>query len=499
MPRLLLVDDNPSIHKIAETLLATGPVELVCVDSAAAALARVERGEHFDVALLDTSMAGMDGWGLLAKLRELPATAQMPIAMMAGVLDTVDPERVKNAPIQGFLKKPVELRDLGERVLRLAETPVPPPPEPVAPEPPEPVVPTPPPPSPYATMPATRLDDLPEFRQERTKEAPAAVAPEEDVLELTEEDLYPAAEPEEPREETLDLEELDLEGLQALAPQLAAPPAEAFEATPPTPDVTPQEWAWQEASLDAVATLDRLPEVPAEEPGPSAPVPEVEFPDLGAPLEPLMDISSLGNLPAIEEAAVPDSELVTAPEMDLSGLLESPESATPFAPALAAAEEPLDWADESESMLAAVEAPGPADLVPQPDEELDVLDLPAPEEAPAPVTLLAEPAEGPELPVIESFLVPELELQAPSPVEAALAEVALEPVPAPVEAPVATSVPAPTPAPAIDAKDLLASLTGDPALMDALAKAVVARLGDQVLREIAWEVMPELAERLPRS
>jgi hypothetical protein len=32
--------------------------------------------------------------------------------------------------------------------------------------------------------------------------------------------------------------------------------------------------------------------------------------------------------------------------------------------------------------------------------------------------------------------------------------------------------------------------------MDRLAKALVARLGDQVLREIAWEVMPELAERL---
>ena len=35
--------------------------------------------------------------------------------------------------------------------------------------------------------------------------------------------------------------------------------------------------------------------------------------------------------------------------------------------------------------------------------------------------------------------------------------------------------------------------------MDRLAKAVVARLGDQALREIAWEIMPELAERLRRK
>ena len=39
MPRLLLVDDNPSIHRIAESLLAPTDVELVCVDSAAEARA----------------------------------------------------------------------------------------------------------------------------------------------------------------------------------------------------------------------------------------------------------------------------------------------------------------------------------------------------------------------------------------------------------------------------------------------------------------------------
>jgi hypothetical protein len=49
-----------------------------------------------------------------------------------------------------------------------------------------------------------------------------------------------------------------------------------------------------------------------------------------------------------------------------------------------------------------------------------------------------------------------------------------------------------------DAAALVQVLMSDPAVMDALAKAVVARLGDQALREIAWELMPELAEKLPR-
>ena len=55
------------------------------------------------------------------------------------------------------------------------------------------------------------------------------------------------------------------------------------------------------------------------------------------------------------------------------------------------------------------------------------------------------------------------------------------------------------PAITLASQDLLNAMMADPVMMDALAKAVVARLGDQVLREIAWEVIPELAERFPHA
>jgi CheY-like chemotaxis protein len=162
MPRLLLVDDNPSIHRIAESLLAPTDVELVCVASAAEALDRIERGERFDVALIDTAMPGMDGWTLLSRFRDMEETVGMPIALMAGVLDPVDPSKLAKAPIQGFLKKPIELRELGDRVKALLATPV--------------VV----SPSPFSTVPAIPVKDLlkrgeetlPEFRPEPA-EAPA--------------------------------------------------------------------------------------------------------------------------------------------------------------------------------------------------------------------------------------------------------------------------------------------------------------------------------------
>jgi hypothetical protein len=86
-----------------------------------------------------------------------------------------------------------------------------------------------------------------------------------------------------------------------------------------------------------------------------------------------------------------------------------------------------------------------------------------------------------------------------------------EPTPdTPIPAPQAETSPAPPAAtgqaPAVpgqvvsseQAQALVQALLADPVLVDALVKAVVARMGDQVLREIAWEVMPDLAGRLQR-
>jgi CheY-like chemotaxis protein len=514
MPRLLLVDDNPSIHKIAETLLATSPIELVCVDSAAAALERIEKSEHFDVALVDTSMAGMDGWGLLARLREHPATARMPIAMMAGVLDTVDPERIKAAPIQGFLKKPVELRELGERVARLMETPVvlpepvpeppaaelpPPVPEPAAPEPPV-QVPPPVPVSSFATMPATRLDDLPEYRLKE-----AARAAEADILDLTEEDLFPAGQPEPAPvpEETLDLEELDLDSLRGLSvPEpVAAEPAPiepaaaeplvaqdlfALEPGKEPSEPTPSILALPAEDLGAVPTLDRLPagEAPAE----------VELPDLGVPAEELVDITTLEQLPEIGDL-VPAGE-AESPEISLAELLEEPSGTMAFTPPLPPLGESLDWSDESESLLPLVEAPAPS-------LQAEPLSLPVEETASAPTPLAEIPEPSvpfePETFAVTPAMVPEapiVPVPAQETTEAIVASAARETAEAPAEAPASHLEAA---VPAAGSREALEALMADPVLMDALAKAVVARLGEQALREIAWEVMPELAERFPRS
>ena len=263
MPRLLLVDDNPSIHRIAESLLAPTDVELVCVDSAAEALDRIGQGERFDVALVDTAMPGMDGWTLLERLRAMEATAQMPIALMAGVLDPVDPAKLARASIQGFLKKPIELRELGDRVKALLATPVPPPAL-----------------SPFATAPAMPAKDL-------VKRAEAALP------ELRPEAL-PVSAQHSVDEDLLDSAFADLDFLDEAVPEVPA-------SSTPAPTPTPGPSAELEADLLLLSVEDLWPEetVPTEPEAvvalPEPALPEPALPDMHLELEEL-DLDSLQDL-----------------------------------------------------------------------------------------------------------------------------------------------------------------------------------------------------------
>jgi len=481
MPRLLLVDDNPSIHKIAETLLAASDVTLVSCGSGAQALALIEQGDHFDVALLDTSMAGMDGWALLQRLRETEATARMPVAMMAGVLDLVDPAKLLHAPIQGFLKKPVELRDLADRVKRLLDTPVLPP------------APVPPPQAPVASelgITTQAEDDLlllgPGDLAEEAPEAEAAAVPPAIAQPSGPAATGPGTLPF-PDNESLDLEELDLESLRGLtfssigpvdeAPGAGSAPAEAAKAPAPAADPG--------FTVPEFLLADTLPD--------SAPDLAWEGPDYA------------GSLPDLGPAA---------------GGAPAPAAAQP-GNALGQ-DEFFDWSDESDSLVGMALADRGPGSEPRPDiiTLSDILDPPAAlEENITPTSLRLEetgPGEG-----AEAWPVPDPGADAPAAAATPVPTAPMPPAPMPVPAApapeaLASTVPAPfypaeelaadglpaatlqeTPAGRPQAgADPLQALLDDPVLMDRLAKALVARLGDQVLREIAWEVMPELAARL---
>jgi hypothetical protein len=336
----------------------------------------------------------------------------LPIAMMAGVLDTIDLDRIEAAPIQGFLKKPVELKDLADRVRLLAETPVQPPIEPPV-EPPQ-VEPQ------FATIPSMKVPAFPEVRLE-----------DEDLLILTASDLYePAEEPtveEIPEpvfsvQEDLELEELDLGRVADAEPELPA----IVALTEPTPE-----------------TLPTPTELTSE----------------------------------FEETPVPDADLSNAFEVvaqETGFELPEPEIAPQEAHIL------NDWADESESLLSDLESSLPP--MSASEAEGSAEDIHEHLDAEVDEDIFSEELD-------ETLASPSLELGMGAALMAGV-------VASSQSEPDAFEYPASSNAVAFDAESLVRAVADDPALAEQLAKALLPHLPVAVLKEVAWEVLPEMADRL---
>ena len=84
--RLLIVDDDPSIHELVQAMLAGTRWESDSAANAQEALALLESRAAYQVLLVDILMPGMDGLALLGQLRS--RYADVPVVMMT----------VKNTP-----------------------------------------------------------------------------------------------------------------------------------------------------------------------------------------------------------------------------------------------------------------------------------------------------------------------------------------------------------------------------------------------------------------
>ena len=83
--RVLIVDDNATNRRILGLQLGSWGLLPTAVATGADALARIARGESYDVAIFDLQMPGMDGHQLTAKIREQRTPAQLPVIMLTSL------------------------------------------------------------------------------------------------------------------------------------------------------------------------------------------------------------------------------------------------------------------------------------------------------------------------------------------------------------------------------------------------------------------------------
>ena len=120
MKKIMLVDDNPDlIYMIKKHLKKLDDeYEITGVESGEECFKLLEGNYKPDLILLDIMMPGMNGWDVLAKIREQLAFSKIPVVF----LTAKDDETSKGLGVmtsEGYITKPFIIADLKEKIERI--------------------------------------------------------------------------------------------------------------------------------------------------------------------------------------------------------------------------------------------------------------------------------------------------------------------------------------------------------------------------------------------
>lgn len=119
--KILTVDDSTSVRKMIEfALKSKGYVVSAAVDGQEG-LEILERGDRFDLVVLDINMPRMDGLTLLKTVRARPNWGRLPILMLTTEGQDADRDQALSLGASDYMVKPFKPTELIERVAKLLE------------------------------------------------------------------------------------------------------------------------------------------------------------------------------------------------------------------------------------------------------------------------------------------------------------------------------------------------------------------------------------------
>jgi two-component system, cell cycle response regulator DivK len=114
-PLVLIVDDNEMNLRLARDVLGFAGFRTLEAATGAAAISLAT--EHLpDVVLMDIRLPDMDGTDALTQMRSDPRTATIPLVAVSSFAMMGDRERFLAAGFDGYLEKPINVRDFPGQV-----------------------------------------------------------------------------------------------------------------------------------------------------------------------------------------------------------------------------------------------------------------------------------------------------------------------------------------------------------------------------------------------
>jgi two-component system, cell cycle response regulator DivK len=118
---ILIVEDNDKNLKLTRDLLQHDGFRTLEAETATAAIALAEQYVP-DLILMDIQLPDMDGVTALGRLRGLGATTSIPVVALTAFAMAADRERLLAAGFDGYLAKPIDIRDFSDRVREYCES-----------------------------------------------------------------------------------------------------------------------------------------------------------------------------------------------------------------------------------------------------------------------------------------------------------------------------------------------------------------------------------------
>jgi two-component system, cell cycle response regulator DivK len=113
--RILVVEDNPLNLKLVRDVLQFAGYDVVEAQSGEEGL-RVAQQDPPDLVLMDLQLPGIDGTETLRRMREGSLGRDVPVVAVTAFAMAEDRERASLAGFDGFVEKPISVRELPGQV-----------------------------------------------------------------------------------------------------------------------------------------------------------------------------------------------------------------------------------------------------------------------------------------------------------------------------------------------------------------------------------------------
>lgn len=118
MRTLLLADDSITVQRVIGLTFATEDFKVVTVSDGQAAIDRI-KSQPPDIVLAGSAMPNVTGYDVASFVRSQPALKSLPVLLLTGAFETVDPARLKSSGANGVLEKPLDPTTVISRVKEL--------------------------------------------------------------------------------------------------------------------------------------------------------------------------------------------------------------------------------------------------------------------------------------------------------------------------------------------------------------------------------------------